>query len=487
MNAMKTTLALSLALAFAGSAHAALKPGDAAPDFQARAALAGKTVDVQLKAALARGPVVVYFYPAAFTGGCNLQAHAFAENLARFTAAGATVIGVSGDGIERLREFSADPETCAGRLTVASDADGQVAKAFDIATTATPAGRKTTKGQDITHARAERTSFVVGRDGRIVATVGGLAPEANVDAALAAVQALAPAPSRTSAIPGVVADGTPIVVLGDGFKGTEGPLGLPDGSFVFTETQDARITRIAADGHLSTHLRDTNGANGLGLNAAGEIVAVQVNDTRVGTLGAAGRTLASGWGGKPFGRPNDLVVARDGAVYFTDSGRNANQAGAPAVEPAPPAVYRIKGGQLDRIAADITRPNGIQLSPDEQTLFVADTAGEHVLAYALQADGGIGSKRTFAKLAGYRQAPNGSFGSGADGLAVDAQGRLYVATNAGIEVFDAAGQALGVIAVPKQPQNLAFAGADKKQLFVVGRGAAYRIDTLAQGYTGRAK
>lgn len=485
---MKPPLAL-LPLLLALNAHAALKPGDAAPDFRAPAALAGKTVDVQLKDALAKGPVVVYFYPAAYTGGCNLQAREFAENLARFTAAGASVIGVSGDGIARLQAFSSDPETCAGKLTVASDADGQIARAFDIATTASPPGRKTTKGDDITHARAERTSFVVGRDGRIVATIGGVAPEANVAEALAAVQRLAPAPTRTPGIAGVVAEGTPIVVLGDGFKGTEGPLGLPDGSLVFTETQDARITRIAADGRLSTHLRDTNGANGLGLNPAGEIVAVQVNDTRVGTLGTNARTLASGWGGKPFGRPNDLVVARDGSVYFTDSGRNANQP-ATAGEAATPAVYRLTPGQpglLERLAADITRPNGIQLSPDEKTLYVADTAGEHVLAYAVQADGSLGPRRNFARLAGWRQAPNGSTSSGADGLAVDAQGRLYVASNAGVEVFDAGGQALGVIALPKQPQNLAFAGAGKQQLYVVGRGAAWRIATLAQGYTGRAK
>lgn len=483
----KHLFALSL-LALAAGAQAALKPGDAAPEFRTTAAFAGKTVDVQLKEALAKGPVVVYFYPAAFTGGCNLQAHEFAENLARFTAAGATIIGVSGDGIERLREFSADPETCAGRLTVASDADGQIARGFDIATTATPPGRKTTKGQEITHARAERTTFVVGRDGRVVATVGGVSPVENVNAALAAVQKLAPEPTRAKAVPGVVAEGTPIVLLGDGFKGTEGPVALPDGSLIFTETQDARITRIAADGRLSTHLLNSNGANGLGFTPAGELVAAQVNDTRVGTLGNAAKTLASGWGGKPFGRPNDLVVARDGTLYFTDSGRNPTQAApAHAAEPAPPAVYRLKGGQLDRIAADITRPNGIQLSPDEKTLFVADTAGEYVLAYALQADGSLGPKRQFVKLAGYRQAQNGSWSSGADGLAVDADGRLYVATNVGVEVFDAAGQALGVISLPKQPQNLAFAGVDKKQLFVVGRGAAYRIDTLAQGYTGRVK
>lgn len=481
------TLAFSLLL-LAGAAQAALKPGDTAPDFRTTAAIAGQSVEVQLQAALAKGPVVVYFYPAAFTGGCNLQAHEFAENLARFTAAGASIIGVSGDGIERLREFSADPETCAGRLTVASDAQGQIARGFDIATTATPPGRKTTQGQDITHARAERTTFVIGKDGRIVATVGSVSPVENVQAALAAVQKLAPEPSRTRAVPGVVAEGTPIVVLGEGFKGTEGPVGLPDGSLLFTETQDARITRIGTDGRLSTHLLNSNGANGLGFTPAGELVAVQVNDTRVGTLGEGARTLASGWGGKPFGRPNDLVVARDGTVYFTDSGRNPNQAApAGAPEPAPPAVYRLRGTQLDRIAADITRPNGIQLSPDEKTLYVADTAGEHVFAYALQADGNLGPRRAFVKLAGYRQAANGSWSSGADGLAVDAQGRLYVATNVGVEVFDAAAQALGVIALPKQPQNLAFAGPDKKQLFIVGRGAAWRIDTLAQGYTGRAK
>lgn len=228
------TLAFSLLL-LAGAAQAALKPGDTAPDFRTTAAIAGQSVEVQLQAALAKGPVVVYFYPAAFTGGCNLQAHEFAENLARFTAAGASIIGVSGDGIERLREFSADPETCAGRLTVASDAQGQIARGFDIATTATPPGRKTTQGQDITHARAERTTFVIGKDGRIVATVGGVSPLENVQAALAAVQKLAPEPSRTRAVPGVVAEGTPIVVLGEGFKGTEGPVGLPDGSLLFTD------------------------------------------------------------------------------------------------------------------------------------------------------------------------------------------------------------------------------------------------------------
>jgi len=161
------------------------------------------------------------------------------------------------------------------------------------------------------------------------------------------------------------------------------------------------------------------------------------------------------------------------------------------VEPQPvaakPAVYHITpGGELQRIAADIERPNGIQLSPDEKVLYVANTNGEHVLAYDIHADGSVGARRNFAQLQGIKQTETG-ISSGADGLAVDANGRLYVASNIGIQVFNSKGEALGVIALPKQPQNLAFAGPDKRTLYVVGRGAAYKIPLLAAGYGGRAK
>jgi peroxiredoxin len=170
---------------------AALKEGDAAPAFKAPASLAGKAFSYSLKDALAKGPVVVYFYPSAFTGGCNIQAHTFAEHIDDFKAAGATVVGVSLDSIQRLNEFSADPQYCAGKLAVASDADGKIAKAFDIAVAETPAGRKDTRGQDIDHGRAERTTFVVSADGKVAATVGGVAPDVNVQKALEAVQQLA--------------------------------------------------------------------------------------------------------------------------------------------------------------------------------------------------------------------------------------------------------------------------------------------------------
>src|SRR5271163_186351 len=178
---------LSLVLA-ATPSFAALKQGDIAPDFKTQASLAGKEFTFSLRDALKRGPVVVYFYPAAFTGGCNLQAHTFAENHDKFAAAGASVIGVSLDSISRLNEFSADPKYCAGKLPVASDENGDIAKSYDIKITDTYNGQpiaklKDSRGNEIGHSTAERTTFVVGSDGKIVATIGGDGGDANAEQA----------------------------------------------------------------------------------------------------------------------------------------------------------------------------------------------------------------------------------------------------------------------------------------------------------------
>ncbi|CAM3677754.1 SMP-30/gluconolactonase/LRE family protein [Polaromonas hydrogenivorans] len=314
--------------------------------------------------------------------------------------------------------------------------------------------------------------------------------------ASAAAQAQSPAPSGavTPAIAGVVAAGTPIELIKEGFTGTEGPVALPDGSLIFTETTANRVTRIAPDGSTSTFVEGSNGANGLGFTANGDLYAVQVLKARVGIIFPLpkARTLADNFEGAPFGRPNDLVVDSKGNVYFTDSGANPPVAGQPAppvqaTAPAKPAVYRISAkGELKRLLADIERPNGIQLSPDEKVLYVANTLGEHLLAYDISPDGTLGPRRNFAKLDGWQKTDTGN-SSGADGLAVDEAGRVYVASNKGIEVFSSQGEALGSIALPKKPQNLAFAGDGKKTLYVVGRGAAYRLPVLTAGYAGRAK
>jgi thioredoxin-dependent peroxiredoxin len=170
-------------------ALAALKDGEKAPDFTAQASLAGKEFKFSLKDSLKKGPVVVYFYPSAYTQGCNVQAHTFSVNSDKFAAAGASIIGVSLDSIQRLNQFSADPEYCAGKFPVASDASGSIAKSYDLSVKNVP-GIKDTKGNEVDHGFAERTTFVVTSDGKIAATIGGVTPTENVMKALETVQQL---------------------------------------------------------------------------------------------------------------------------------------------------------------------------------------------------------------------------------------------------------------------------------------------------------
>jgi peroxiredoxin Q/BCP len=186
----KLLLGLSSSLIAALPAMAALDAGDAAPIFEARASLAGEAFDFSLSDALGQGPVVVYFYPSAYTQGCNVQAHEFAENMDKFTAAGASVIGVSLDSIERLNDFSADPNYCAGKLAVASDPTGAIARSYDLTVREGRAGATDTRGVEIGHGFAERTTFIVMPDGKIAETIGGISPMENVQKSLEAVQRL---------------------------------------------------------------------------------------------------------------------------------------------------------------------------------------------------------------------------------------------------------------------------------------------------------
>lgn len=312
----------------------------------------------------------------------------------------------------------------------------------------------------------------------------------------APLMAQAPAPpvvaeTTATAIPGVIAAGTKVEVIKSGFSGTEGPIGMADGSFLFTETQANRITRIDKDNNLTTFLENTNGSNGLAFDSKGRLLSVQTTPgkTLIGVIYPKGQeaTLSDNFDGKPFGRPNDLVVDKKGGVYFSEPGPNATPGQPAPTPPLTPAVYYVPaGGKAMRVAEGIVRPNGIQLSPDEKTLYVNDTSGEYLLAFDIKPDGSLGNRRNFAKYPTVTKTAD-AFNSGADGLAIDNDGRVYVVSLGGVHVFSAKGDLLGTIPVSLQPQNIAFAGADKKTLYIVGRGAAFKVRLLAAGYSGRAK
>lgn len=177
MRLMPMIVAASLSL-LAAPLGATLAPGAKAPDFTTRGAIAGKVVTVHLDALLKKGPVVLYFFPAAFTGGCNAEAHAFAEAIPQFRAAGATVVGMSADDVPTLQRFSS--EKCAGQFAVAS-AGPRVVAAYDVALGRQVQGRAVTS----------RTSYVIARDGRVAFVHDDMDAANHVSTTLAAVRNLA--------------------------------------------------------------------------------------------------------------------------------------------------------------------------------------------------------------------------------------------------------------------------------------------------------
>ncbi len=169
------TLACAAALFCTTAANAALKVGDAAPGFTTTAAVAGKAFDFDMAAALRQGPVVLYFFPKAFTQGCTLEAHAFAEATPRFAAMGARVVGMSHDDIDTLKRFSS--EACRGQFAVASDPLARTIKAYDAAAAANPR-------------QADRISYVIGQDGKVRFAHVGSDPLEHVRQTEAAVRQL---------------------------------------------------------------------------------------------------------------------------------------------------------------------------------------------------------------------------------------------------------------------------------------------------------
>jgi len=171
-----------------------LSKGAKAPMFSSKASMAGNEFEFSLKQALEKGPVVVYFYPAAYTGGCDLEAHTFAEMKDKFTAAGATIIGVSADDIERLKSFSSNPDYCAGKFPVASDEDGKIAASYGLEIISPKPGAKDVTGQEITHGFIPRTTFVINKNDEVVAVFSSetdhISPDEHVKKSLEIVSKL---------------------------------------------------------------------------------------------------------------------------------------------------------------------------------------------------------------------------------------------------------------------------------------------------------
>jgi gluconolactonase len=248
---------------------------------------------------------------------------------------------------------------------------------------------------------------------------------------------------------------------------TEGPVWHPDGYLLFSDIPNDRIHRLQ-DGTLSVHREPSGNSNGLTLDRDGNLLACEHGGRRVSRQrGDLVETVASHYDGKRLNSPNDGVVRSDGRIFFTDPPYGIEEAQR---ELPYNGVFTVADGTLSLLIDDFDRPNGLAFSPDERTLYIADTQRLHVRAFDVAADGALSNGRVFAEMA-ERGRP--------DGMKVDSEGRLYVAAGT-LQVFAPDGAPLGVIDCPQSPANCAW-GDTGSTLYITARTAVYKLRLDARG------
>jgi gluconolactonase len=292
-------------------------------------------------------------------------------------------------------------------------------------------------------------------------------------AALATATAGDPKP-----IPGVGPTGK-IVKQEGKYEFTEGPAADRDGNVYFSDIPGERIHKLdAATGKVSVFREKSNHANGLMVNAKGEVVACEMDGQIVAFSpdGKGRRVVADKYDGKRFNAPNDLVLDKAGGVYFTDPSFRAPKEGLPQGKTC--VYYAAADGKVTRLIDTLPNPNGVILSPDEKTLYVVPSGQAEMMAYPVEAPGRLGLSKVFCTL----QQPDKVKNSGGDGLTVDTKGNLYITSRLGIQVFDPKGTLLGILTFPEQPANCTFGGKDLKTLYVTARTGVYAVPMEATGH-----
>lgn len=269
-----------------------------------------------------------------------------------------------------------------------------------------------------------------------------------------------------------VPEGATVEKVAGGFEFTEGPL-WHDGRLVFSDIPANTVYEWTPDEGASVFLKPSGHANGLAVSAEGRLLLAQ-HDGQVARLTTEGEIepLVTSYQGSRLNSPNDLTVADDGTIYFTDPPYGVDEKNR---ELDFAGVYRLDpDGTLTLLTTEFARPNGIVLSPDESTLYVNDTDGDLIRAYDVTENGDIANGRVFAEMTG--EAPGN-----ADGMKVDADGNLYSTGPGGIWIYTPDGELLDRISVPEGPTNLAFGGPGRQTLYITAQSNVYRIPLRVSG------
>ena len=254
------------------------------------------------------------------------------------------------------------------------------------------------------------------------------------------------------------------------FMFTEGPVWMPDGTLLFSDIPADTIYRMD-----KTVFRKPSGqSNGLALDTEGRLLACEHQTRRVTRTEKDGAitVLAERFEGKRLNSPNDLVMRSDGTLFFTDPPYGLGSRGleSPDAELDFSGVYSISpDGKLTVLVRDFKKPNGIALSPDEKTLYVADTEGSHLRAFAVAEDGSLDKGRVLCEI------------PGPDGMAMDAKGNVWATGRMAVFVFNPAGEQIGQIEIPQSPANCTFGGPDGKTLYVTARTGLFKVQTSIAG------
>jgi gluconolactonase len=296
----------------------------------------------------------------------------------------------------------------------------------------------------------------------------------------------------------VIAPGTPLEVLAEGYDWAEGPVWVPrDGGFLLWSDVPANTIYRWAPGQAAVPFMKPSGftgvgkyssepgSNGLTLDREGRLIAAEHGDRRVSRFDWTGgkRTLADNWQGKRFNSPNDVAVMRNGDIYFTDPIYGLPQREKdPSRETDFCGVYRwsAKTGEVTLLTREMTRPNGLAFSPDEKTLYVANSDPQKAIwmAFPVKADGTLDAGKVFKDVTSMvgRQHPGLP-----DGLRVDANGRLFATGPGGVHVYAPDATLLGRIDTGQATANCTFGGADGSDLFVTADMFIVRVKTKTKG------